>query len=60
MEEQQIKAFCDDYGLKSLMRLPTCYKSPSNPTCIDLILTNVPQIFRSTCVCWRQDCPIFI
>ena len=43
MEEQQIKAFCDNYGLK---RFP-CYK---NPTCIGLILTNAPQKFQSTCV----------
>ena len=50
MEEQQIKAFCNNYGLKSLIRQPTCYKSPSNPTCIDLILTNAPQKFQSTCV----------
>ena len=32
------------------LRQPTCYKSPSNPTCIDLILTNAPQKFQSTCV----------
>ena len=50
MEEQQIKDFCDNYGLKSLIRQPTCYKSPSNPTCIDLILTNAPQKFQNTCV----------
>ena len=50
MEEQQIKAFCDKYSLKSLIRQPTCYKSPSNPTCIDLILINAPQKFQSTCV----------
>ena len=50
MEEQQIKAFCDNYGLKSLIRQPTCYKRPSNPTCIDLILTKAPQKFQSTCV----------
>ena len=50
MKEQQIKVFCDNYGLKSLIRQPTCYKSPSNPTCIDLILTNAPQKFQSICV----------
>ena len=59
MEEQQVKDFCDNYGLKSLIRQPTCYKSPSNPTCIDLILTKAPQNFK-TLVCWRQDCQIFI
>ena len=50
MEKQQIKAFCNNYGLKSLIRQPTCYKSTSNPTCIDLILTNSPQKFQITCV----------
>ena len=40
----------DNYGLKSLIRQPTCYKIPSNPACIDLILTNAPQEFQSTCV----------
>ena len=42
-EEQQIKDFCDNYSLKSHIRQPTCYKSPSNPTCIDLILTSAPH-----------------
>ena len=42
MEKQQIKDFCDNYSLKSLIRQPTSYKSPSDPTCIDLILTNAP------------------
>ena len=50
VEEQQIKDFCDNYSLKSLIRQPTCHKSPSNPTCIDLILTNALQKFQSTCV----------
>ena len=51
MEEQQINDFCDNYSLKSLIRQPTCYKkSPSNPTCIDLILTDALQKFQSTCV----------
>ena len=50
MEEQQINNFCDNCCLKSLVRQPTLYKSPSNATCIDLIVTNVPQKFQSTCV----------
>ena len=49
IEKQQIKVFCDNYSLKSLIRQPTCYKSPRNPTCIDTILTNAPQKFQSTC-----------
>ena len=42
-----MKFFCENYGLKILIKQPTCYKNPSNPTCIDLILTNVPQSFQS-------------
>ena len=50
MERKQIKAFCDNYGLKNVIRQPTCYKSPSNPTCFALILTNARQRFQSICV----------
>ena len=30
--------------------MKTCYKNPNNPTCTDLIITNVPRSFQSTCV----------
>ena len=36
MKEQQIKAFCDNYGLKSLIRQPNAIKVPV----IRLALTN--------------------
>ena len=49
-EEQHMKAFCDNYNLTSLIKQPTCYKNPNNPTCIDLILSNTPRSFQSTCV----------
>ena len=42
--------FCGNYNLKSLIKQPTCYKIPDKPTCIDLILTNVPRMFQNTCV----------
>ena len=32
--------------LQSLIQEPTCYKNPSQPTCIDLILTNRPSYFQ--------------
>ena len=50
IEEQHMKAFCDNYNLTSLIKQPTCYKNPKNPTCIDLILSNTPRNFQSTCV----------
>ena len=45
-----MKSFCENYGLKNLIRQPTCYKNPGNPVCVDLILTNVPRSFQSICV----------
>ena len=29
---------------------PTCYKNLDKPTCIDLMLTNCPGFFQSSCV----------
>ena len=50
IEEKHMKCFCDNYNLKSLIKQPTCYKNPDNPTCIDLLLTNAYRSFQSTCV----------
>ena len=47
---QNMKTFRDSYSLTSLIKRPTCYKNPSHPKCIDLILTNVPRNFQTTCV----------
>ena len=44
-----MKDFCLNYNLKSLICVPTCYKNPDNPSCIDLILTNSPGSFQSSC-----------
>ena len=48
--EPQMKSFCETYSFTSLIKHPTCYKNLDNATCIDLILTNVPRTFQSTCV----------
>ena len=50
VDDQNMKTFCDSYSLTSLIKQPTCYKNPSHPKCIDLILTNVPRSFQTTCV----------
>ena len=49
-DEHLMKSFCENYDLKNVIRQPVCYKNPSDPVCIDLILTNVPCNFQSTCV----------
>ena len=50
IEEANMKSFCENYNLRSLTKQPTSYKNPNKLTCIDLILTNVPRMFQSTCV----------
>ena len=49
VENNFLKEFCDFHGMKSLIRVPTCYKNPANPTCIDLMLTNSNRSFQKSC-----------
>ena len=44
-----MKDFCSSFNFKTLIRVPTCYKNPDKPSCIDLILTNSPRSFQSSC-----------
>ena len=46
--EYDLSEFCGIYGLKNLVRGPTCFKSAEHPSCIDLILTNRYRSFQST------------
>ena len=50
IEETTMKSFCESYNLIDLIKQPTCFKNPEKPSCIDLILTNRPKSFQSTCV----------
>ena len=50
IEETTMKSFCESYNLTSLIKQPTCFKNPEKPSCIDLILTNRPNSFQTTCV----------
>ena len=43
-----MKLFCETYDLSSLINVPTFYKNPEKPSCIDLILTNRPKIFQNS------------
>ena len=40
-----MESFCESYRFKNLIKDPTCFKNPANPSCIDLMLTN-----SSSCV----------
>ena len=48
ISEMAMSEFCETYNLQNLVKDPTCYKNPSKPTCIDLILTNFPKSFQHT------------
>ena len=48
--EEAMGDFCELFNLKNLVKDPTCYKNPENPSCIDLILTNRQNSFRDTIV----------
>ena len=43
-----MKNFCDIYHLKNLVSVPTCYKNPLKPSCIDIFLTNCSRSFQDT------------
>ena len=43
ISEMDMSEFCEIYNLQNLVKDPTCYKNPSKPTCMDLILTNFPN-----------------
>ena len=45
-----MKLFCETYDLSSLIKVPTCYKNPEKPSCIDLLLTNRPKSFQNSSV----------
>ena len=46
IDGNSMKKFCDINCLKSLIKEPTCFKNPDKFTCIDLILTNLPNRFQ--------------
>ena len=50
MEDNNMKHFCESQNLKILIKVPTCYKDPENPSWIDLILTNKTKNFQKLCV----------
>ena len=46
LSEIGMQDFCSMYNLQNLIKVPTCYKNPLNPSCIDLMLTNRPGFFQ--------------
>ena len=50
LTEVAVSNFCEIYYLKHLIKDKTRFKNPTNPTCIDLIVTNRPKCFQDTVV----------
>ena len=48
VKEKYLTEFCQQYNFKILINMPTCFKSPSNPTCIDVLLRNHPRSFQNS------------
>ena len=40
--------FLGEFQAKNLVKEPTCYKNQSNPSCVDLLITNGPRSFMKT------------
>ena len=47
VKEKYLTEFCQLYNLKNIINMPTCFKNPSNPSCIDVMLTNHPRSFQN-------------
>ena len=43
-----MSSFCKIYHLTNIIKQPTCFKNPSNPSCIDLFLTNNANCFQKS------------
>ena len=39
MSESSLDEFCQTYNLESIVNKPICFKNPTKPSCIDLVLT---------------------
>ena len=50
VDDETMRNSCNSYSLNSRIKQPTCFKNLENPSYIDLILTNKPRSFQSTCV----------
>ena len=46
--ETNILSFCKIYHLTDIIKQPTCFKNPSNPSYIDLLLTNNANCFQKS------------
>ena len=48
VKEKYLTEFCQMYNLGNVINMPSCFKNPSNLSCIDLMLTNHPRSFQNS------------
>ena len=48
VSETSFSSFCEIYEAKRIINQSTCCKNPTNPSCIDLFLTNSPYSFQKS------------
>ena len=48
VSEKYMKDFCEMYDLENLIKGTTCFKNTSNPSTIDVILTNRKNSFQNS------------
>ena len=48
VKEKYLTEFSQLYNLKNLINMSTCFKNPSNPSCIDVMLTNHSRSFQNS------------
>ena len=48
--ETNMSTFCEIYNLTNIVKQLTCFKNPSNPSCIDLFSTNTANCFQKSSV----------
>ena len=48
IKESHFLDFCDSFDIKNLIKMPICYKSKTNPSCIYLILTYKSACFQNS------------
>ena len=48
ISEKEMQEFCDMYSLVNLIKEPTCFKNPNNPSSIDVMLTNRKDSFQNS------------
>ena len=50
LTEATVSDFCEIYNLKHLIKDKTCFKNPTKPTCINLIIKNRAKCFQDSVV----------